>query len=229
MNSHHRVLMMMTMLMAAPMAWSQSLYVREPDAAAVARAADEPGVERAKASLISAPPPEPRTILKHDIVHIVVSESTRVKSEHDKNTDKDASISAEVTTFPELLEFLEFRFKAGDDRDLPKVGASADREYDAEGEYERKDSITARIAATVLEVKPNGTILLEARQRIDTDGEIQTMVLSGFCREEDVSAANTVFSYQLADLRLVRQTEGDLRRNADKGIITKIFEAIFAF
>ncbi|MCK4872224.1 MAG: flagellar basal body L-ring protein FlgH [Phycisphaerales bacterium] len=209
----------------------QSVYLRTPDAEAAAEEAEHPGEARAEASTIATPPPEPRVFGKHDIVHIVVSEATKVKSEHDLSTEKDGEMGAEVTAFPELLEFLELRFKAGDETagELPKLGVKADRAYDAAGEYERKDTFTARIAATILEVKPNGTLVLEARQRIETDGEVQLMVLSGSCREEDVTAASTVFSYQLADLRIVRETEGELKQNAQKGFFTKVLETIFSF
>ncbi|MFG0253379.1 MAG: flagellar basal body L-ring protein FlgH [Phycisphaerales bacterium JB038] len=212
-------------------AWAQSLYERQSGEAARDLAQIDPGAARAAVNPIASPPPEPRTFRKHDIVHIVISESTKVKNEQSASMEKEADINASVSSFPELLDFLELRFKDGgySTSELPKVQASADREYEAEGEIEHQSSFTARIAATVLEVKPNGSLLLEARQSIVTDGETQRLVLSGMCAEADVTAANTVFSYQLADLRIHRETEGDLRDNAEKGFITRIFDAIFAF
>jgi flagellar L-ring protein precursor FlgH len=210
---------------------AQSLFERQVGDAARELDVHEPGAARAAISPIASPPPEPRTFRKHDIVHIVISESTKVSNEQSSNMEKDADLNASVSSFPELLDFLELRFKAGDydASELPRVGAQADREYEADGEIEQESSFTARIAATVLEVKPNGTLVLEARQQIQSDGEKQSLVLSGTCSENDITAANTVFSYQLADLRIRRETEGDLREHVEKGFITRVFDAIFAF
>lgn len=210
---------------------AQSLFERQ--AGETARVMDqiEPGAARAAVNPIGAPPPEPRTFRKHDIIHIVISESTRVRNEQSTKMEKESDINAAVTSFPELLDFLQLRFKAGDytAAELPRVGATADREYDASGRMQQESTFTARVAATILEVKPNGTLVLEARQSIETDGEMQRLVLSGTCSELDVTAANTVFSYQLADLRIRRETEGDLRDNTEKGFFTRVFDAIFAF
>ena len=46
------------------------------------------------------------------------------------------------------------------------------------------------------DVKPNGLILVEARESIQSDGEIKTMVLSGLCDPKDITNANTVQSSQ---------------------------------
>lgn len=210
---------------------AQSLYEREVSTTELELATNQPGIAKSLVNPIASPPPEPRSFQKHDIVHIVISESTRVKNKHDVKMEKDSDISAAITDFPELLDFLELRFKAGNNSssELPKVGGKASKQFQSKGNVDQNNTLTARIAATVLEVKPNGTLLLEARQTIETDGESQTLVLSGLCREEDVTAANTVLSYQLADLRIRRETEGDLKDNAEKGFFTRVFDTIFAF
>ncbi len=101
--------------------------------------------------------------------------------------------------------------------------------FEGEGEYERKERVTARITARVLEVKPNGTLLIEARTSIQTDSEKQTILLAGMCRSEDVSARNTVSSSQLFDLTLNIQHEGQVKKAAEKGLIPRALEAIFNF
>ena len=99
----------------------------------------------------------------------------------------------------------------------------------ARGEYEREDRFSARIAAEILEVKPNGTVVLEARKRIEKDDEIQTILIAGKVRTEDITLQNTVLSSQLADLTLSVQNEGEVRDAAKKGFLTKLFDTIFAF
>jgi flagellar L-ring protein precursor FlgH len=81
----------------------------------------------------------------------------------------------------------------------------------------------------VIDVKPNNTLVIEARKTIQTNDEIKVLVLSGVCRRDDVTNANTVLSSQLADLTIIQTTEGELRDGSKKGWITGLFEAIFNF
>ena len=83
--------------------------------------------------------------------------------------------------------------------------------------------------ARVLEVKPNGTLLLEARRSIKTDREEALVVISGICRPDDVTVSNTVQSNQMYDMRLDVQNTGDVKNTADKGLITRILEGMFNF
>ena len=62
-----------------------------------------------------------------------------------------------------------------------------------------------------------------------TDEEIQTIGLSGICRPDDVTAANTILSNQIHDLTIQKINEGELKKTNEKGIIAKILDTVFAF
>jgi flagellar L-ring protein precursor FlgH len=85
------------------------------------------------------------------------------------------------------------------------------------------------ISAIVREVKPNGTMLVEARKTIARDNEISELVLSGLVREEDITQQNTILSSQMADLRIILENQGDLKKAAEKGLITRVLDTVFAF
>ena len=89
--------------------------------------------------------------------------------------------------------------------------------------------LDARVAAQVIDVKPNGNLVIQARKQIIQDGEIKDMVLSGTARQDDVTTENTVLSSQLADLRVDVQHEGELKKSSSKGIFTRALETLFAF
>ena len=52
-------------------------------------------------------------------------------------------------------------------------------------------------------MKPNGTLVLQARKRIKTDDEDQTCTGSGICRVEAITAENALLSTPLVDVALV--------------------------
>ncbi len=177
-------------------------------------------------SLFAIQPPEPISFAANDLITILVSESSSVSRDQSSTTTKEFDIDTMRVEWPALVKFLAL----GSGAPTPEsLGMSHASEFEGEGTYERRDTIQNRVTARVLEVKPNGTLLLEARTIIQTDEEIQTYVLSGICRTEDVSRNNTVQSNQLFDLQLNVQHEGSMRRANKKGIVTRVLETLFNF
>ena len=109
------------------------------------------------------------------------------------------------------------------------LDVGSEQEYSGEGEYERRDRFTDRITAEVIDVKPNGTLVLEARRSIQVDEEIKTLVLAGSCMIDTVTEEGVVQSSDLADLRVIVEHEGALRNASSKGWVTKALDFLFPF
>jgi flagellar L-ring protein precursor FlgH len=191
----------------------------EPDHQAPAR----------NASLFLVEAPKPKTFALHDKVTIMISELSRQSASQKVDTKKDAGINAGVSQFPDLLSLLEARFEMESGSPIIGVEADAGKKFKGDGKYERADRFTDRITATVIDVKPNGVLVLEARRTIKKDDEVQTLVLSGECRREDITEQNTVMSNQLAELNLLVENEGQVRDASEKGFLTRIFDTVFNF
>lgn len=185
-----------------------------------------------QASYTAVIPLPPRKFALHDLVTIVVRESSNASSEGKLETTKDLSVEGEIKDFPNLnlKDLLQLRLKGGALHDPnPKLGISYTNEYKGDGNYERKDEVVFRITARVIDVKPNGTLALEARKFIENDDEKLTITLTGFCRPEDVAADNTVLSTQMFDLRVSKQHQGEVRNAQKKGLLTKVLDFVFNF
>lgn len=184
-------------------------------------------------SLYAIQPLSARQFRVHDLITIIVNQSSKIERDQTLDTKKNYTNKAALEAFPDLGKLLEFRLEAGRAGSgpgaLPELNLTANNKFKGEGDYEREDRITARITAEVIDVKPNGSLVLEARATTISDKEEQTMILSGTCRSEDVSATNTVQSTQLADLKLETKHTGDVRDASKKGIIPRVLETIFNF
>ncbi|MEY3026724.1 MAG: flagellar L-ring protein [Planctomycetota bacterium] len=166
----------------------------------------------------------------HDLVTIVVSESSRSKSSSDAKADKDYDMQAEIGAFMTL----DPTSLAGgpinlDGSSLPAFDVSGSKGFKGKGNYARTDDFTARVTAEIVEIRPNGLLVLEARREIVNDGETQLILLSGVCRPQDVDANNQVLSQRVADAVIKKTTTGQLRDTTEKGLIAKILDSIFAF
>ena len=179
-----------------------------------------------RVSFFAVPEPEPTIIRKHDLVTVIVREESSAKSQGKTDTSKEFEIDAQLRNYlgVDLSEF-SLESKTADER----ISAEAERSFSGDGTVDRKDSFTARVTAEVLDVKPNGTVVLQARKRITNDDEEQTFILTGTCRTLDITADNTVLSTQLHDLDLKKQTRGAIRDATRRGFIPRLIDRINPF
>jgi flagellar L-ring protein precursor FlgH len=182
-------------------------------------------------SMFAITPAEARIFHEHDLVEIIVRETSTAKSTQELETEKETKLNGAVTQWPDLqlANLLKGEFKAGRTDELPQLDLKFKKEFAGDGEYERRDDFTARLSAEVIEILPNGNLILESRTRIKTDDEESILMVTGLCRPEDVTPANTILSSQLHDLRVEKVNKGELRKANKKGIITKVLDALFAF
>ena len=103
------------------------------------------------------------------------------------------------------------------------------RNFKGDAQLKRADSYTGRITAQVIDVKPNGTLVLQADEHIKTDEEEQNVTLVGTCRVEDVTADNTVLSSQLFDLSLNKQHKGSVKDTTERGSLERLLDSINPF
>ncbi len=228
--SHARTFWLMAM--CASVASGQSLFTTpvEPEPArTIAAPSGKPRASLYEWSMTAITPPQPREFRIHDLVTIVIDEQSKSSSSQTLETEKEATSKMELDSILDPWELLELRLREGDLSGLDLLDASAEREFAGEGDYERSDRFTARITAEIIDVKPNGTIVLEAKKEIVRDSEESLLVLSGVCRQEDITGQNTVLSSQLANLRVEQNNTGDVKKAASKGFLTNMLDTIFNF
>ena len=85
------------------------------------------------------------------------------------------------------------------------------------------------IAARVVDVRPNGELVLEARKTILYNENVWETTLSGICRAEDVSADNTVLSRDMVDLQISSRERGRMRDGYKRGWFARFIDRIAPF
>ncbi len=182
-------------------------------------------------SMFAVAPAESRLYHEHDLIQIIVRESTAAKSSHDLETDKQTTFKGAVSQWPDLQlsNLLNGWIRAGDTDMLPQVDLKFTKKFEGEGEYQRRDDFTARLTAEVLQILPNGNLILESRTRMKQDNEEFILKVTGICRPQDVTPANTILSSQLYDLMVDKVTDGELKKANEKGLFTQVLDLLFAF
>ncbi len=192
--------------------------------------ASDPGQAKiSSVSLMAVPDAEPRTMKKHDLVTIIIREESDFSSKGTSDLKKDLTLDAGIDDFVKL-SLSNFEIKGGGlGATPPQVKLHGSREHKGDATVDRQDTFTARITGEVLDVKPNGTLVIQARKQIKTDEEEQEFTLTGICRAEDIGVDNTLLSTQIYDLSLQKNHKGAVRDTNKRGFITKLLDFINPF
>ena len=197
--------------------------------ATISTPVDPAAASLANVSFFAVPEPPPKTIKKHDLVTIVVNESSEFSSEGSTDLKKTNDLDAKIDAFMRF-SLSNFALKSNvNTGTIPEAKGELTRDFDGEATVERTDVFNTRITAEVLDVKPNGTLVLQARQHIKTDEEEQMMILSGICRVEDVTPDNTVLSTQIFDKDVSKTHKGAVRDTTKRGWVPKLLDAVNPF
>jgi len=169
----------------------------------------------------------PKTFKPGDLLTIIVREQRKWEADADLETKNKFDIKSELDAFIKPTQggigAAEFR------RGKPNIDYTFDQKAKKEGDSSREDKLTTRLTARILDLKPNGLLVLEGRAKVTHDEEISEITLTGVCRKEDVTADNTVLSTQIGDKEVVVSNSGALRSAATRGWITKLLDTLKPF
>src|SRR5262245_32102118 len=161
-----------------------------------------------------------------DLLTILVQENNSASKDNITQTSKKSSIDAAIEAFfysPDASKLLTHNGK------LPAVKMAGTQDFAGAGKINNNEKVTARIAVRVVDVLPNRNLVIEGSKPIAFSGELQDAVLRGVVRVEDITANNTVFSYNIADATIRYISKGTVTDNQRKGWFTKIWEKVTPF
>ena len=173
------------------------------------------------------PPEPPRVVKVHDIITIIVDEKFEVTSNSRFNRSRQAILKAELKEFIRLGKRNNLRPAALDSQ--PTIDTNLSARFNGTGQQTDQEGIRTRIAATVVDVLPNGNIVLEARKTIYTNRDIWSHSLTGILPASAVLPNNTALSESIANLKIVRKKTGKVNDSVRLPWGARLVDIIFPF
>jgi len=130
----------------------------------------------------------------HDVVSIVVIESLAASTDGQVKNVRASNASSSVSS---LLGAL----KASNSL-TNLVGQSSSSGLTAQGQSTTNSSVSTTFGGEVVDVLPNGMLVVQATRQLTFSQQTQVIKLRGLVRPEDVSAQNQVLSTAMTDLEL---------------------------
>lgn len=157
-------------------------------------------------------PPE---IQLNDIVTVIVDEKAQLIENSMLMRRQQTNFNADLQDWVKLKNFGigKAPMTGGD----PRIAAIYNLQNMAQAMLRSSDGLQYRIGATVVDVKPNGNLVLEAHRDVKQDNERWQYSLSGVVRRQDVLPNNTVLSEDVAELSVKNHKYGHIRDSWRRG------------
>lgn len=219
------VLLLLTLCAAATAAAQDSSLMLSPPPG---EESDAPSLENC--SFIYSPlPPEAqiRTLALHDIITVLVDYRSTMLSEGSGELRKTGSYNSTLT------DWLAFDgksiFPAPQRRGDPTIGGQLNSQLRAESDLEAREALTFPIAAQVVDIRPNGNLVIEGRRRIRINEEVWMTYLTGSVPRQFIGPDRTVRDTSIADLRIEKYEEGAVRDGYERGWLQRLYGKYKAF
>lgn len=146
----------------------------------------------------------------------------RTEQIRERNTD-----SASVTLGG--LEEQISRLIPGETDPSNLIDIQSARNIVGDGEIDRAETIEVTLAAMIMQVLPNGNLVIHGTQEVRVNAELRQLHVMGVVRREDISSRNEVNSNQIAELRVAYGGRGTLTDVQTPRWGSQIYDLVFPF
>jgi len=122
-----------------------------------------------------------------------------------------------------------FDIKANAFDPLPNVVTETARDFEGKTDYNKEGSFKTSISVTVIDVMPNGNLVIEGKRNIFMDEEEKTIQITGLVRPIDVSPENTVTSDRVSEARVSYVGEGPNTQNTQRNWFDEVLSWLWPF
>jgi len=155
-----------------------------------------------------------------DIVTINVVESAMASKNATTKTSRESDLAASWTG---VLQKLSGDWVGGE------VKTAFENNFDGKGETTRSSQLATYITAQVIQVLPNGYLVIQGHRQVRVNNENQIINVQGVIRTEDINANNIVLSTYIADARIELIGEGVISDKQRPGWLARILDWVWPF
>ncbi|MFD1913715.1 flagellar basal body L-ring protein FlgH [Halodurantibacterium flavum] len=136
-----------------------------------------------------------------DILTVVIQIDDRAEMTNTSDRTRAASGNMSIPSLMGIPQRVDQHLPEGASM-ADAVDASSASSYRGNGSIRRRETLTLRIAATVVERLANGVLRVEGAQEVRVNHELRELVVSGYVRPEDISRQNEITYDKIAGARI---------------------------
>jgi flagellar L-ring protein FlgH len=152
-----------------------------------------------------------------DVLTVEVNVDRKQSMQMNPDISRQSSLSSTVTeVLGHSLPIQKRIAKAlpGNQSDPGRIDTWADVKsspaHKSSAKYDVQDKMQFNMAAVVVQILPNGNMVVQGREEVRLVNELREIEIKGVVRREDISSNNTIPSQKIAQLRISYGGRGDL-------------------
>jgi len=163
-----------------------------------------------------------RAMRPHDLISVVVSENLAASTDGTVKNTRASNASSQVSALFGTLH------PGNALQNLINQNSSAG--LNAQGTSATNSSLSTILGGHVIEVLPNGMLVIEAARQVEFSEQTQTIVLHGVVRPEDISQQNQILSTAISSLELEVRGKGIITDYTHRpNVIVRLLQRVLIF
>ncbi len=163
-----------------------------------------------------------------DVITVKILESYQSSMDVNNKMSRSTEVSAGVNSllgFEKALEQSNPNFSSSS-----MFGGEYSSTVNGQGKLSRNTKIVATITARVIDVLPNGNLVIQGVRVIRQNENLEYLTVTGIVRPEDIDADNSVLSTQIADAHIEYSGAGpNASVTRGPGWLSRILQIIWLF
>lgn len=165
---------------------------------------------------------DPRARMVGDVITIRIVETVAASQVSKSTANRTTSGAASVSAFPLVSPADLVNLKAG-------VGTSSANDFSGKGGTESANAFTGTITATVVNVLPNGHLVVAGDKQIGVNQHVDVLRFSGTIDPRLIQPGNLINSSQVANARIESKGRGAQAEAQTVGWLTRFFFSFLPF
>jgi len=178
-------------------------------------------------SFIWQKPLPPNEVKLHDYITIVVDEKSLYTNQALLDREKRGVIDAVLEDNP-ILDSLTLKPSKQTGGD-PALTASYISRLEADANHRSDGRIAFRITVEVVEIRPNGNLVLEGHRTIRNNEEVWEQSLTGIIQPDKVDAGKIAKAEDINHLWIEKRERGEVRDGYRRGWLLRFLDRVQAF
>jgi len=154
-----------------------------------------------------------------DVLTIKIVEDSKVdnkaKRDLQKDTDKSITFDGKIGSYADIGDF--------------GLSAKSGNKLNGKADYKDERSFVDSITVVVVDVLPNGNLVVLGTRSREIAGDTQTIEVSGIVQPIDIAFDNTIVSQRVANFRIFTKNAGVAEPYTRPGWLGRIFDVIWPF
>ncbi|MCZ4352898.1 flagellar basal body L-ring protein FlgH [Roseovarius aestuarii] len=169
-----------------------------------------------------------RAMQRGDILTVVIEIDDEAQISNSTSRSRSGTESLGVPQLLGLPQRLDKKLPTGA-TSAEAVSINSSSKSGGDGSVSRREELTLRVAATIMQVLPNGVLSIQGSQEVRVNFEMRELLVTGYVRPEDISRQNEITYDKIASARISYGGRGQITDMQQPRLGQQVLDAILPF